>query len=487
MREAITAHPNYRGRTGQVSTRHKADSLAGAVSGAERRLGTTEIEEQHQVADGDYRRRLWLVQEAMWSVTKNKTLAGCHRWRAPGVANTTLQWRGEGSARWASLQDSHSVWGSPVSAATIQSLRTAETTTAIQNWTKTPCHGVLFLTLTLRHRKGQALKTLWDALSYCWRGVTGTAAWRGGARTQGDKAAFGIEHWVRSVEVTVGRNGWHVHIHALLLTNRRLGHLELVQLRQRLFERWSDAAERKGLDAPSDKHGVDLRQAASAQDAEDIASYVAKGMTAESLGAEVAGGLGKLARAKTSRTPFQILVDIGEARRAGQKPARKDVALWHEWEAGSRGRRQMTWSKGAKEALGIAEMTDEELVEAGEEEVESWTVAEVAPDQWRRVQSNVTLRLEVVEALADAATPQEAMQIGHEVLTRVGIEHTVVMVSGADVETRLEDKEVTTTRRVWSRMERERMWREGLRRKLLGSRRGRTPQSRREEVPLMLF
>jgi hypothetical protein len=451
--------------TGHRSTRGEQTTFGALNSGAERRLGTSETAEQQQVAAGDYRRRLWLAQEAMWSVTKNKTLAGCHRWRAPGAAQASLQWRGEGSARWASLQDSHSVWASPVSAANIASLRTAETTAAVQNWTKTPGHSVQFLTLTLRHRKAQSLKTLWDALSYCWRGVTGTAAWRGGARSQGDKALFGIVHFIKSVEATIGRHGWHVHIHALLLTDRRLRDLELVQLRQRLFDRWSAAAERKGLDAPSDEHGVDLRQAGTGQDAEDVAGYVAKGM-AQSLGAEMSGGLGKVGR-KKSRTPFQILLDIGEARRAGQRPDREDVALWREWEQGSRGRRQMAWSKRAKEALGIADLTDEELVEAGEEQVESWTVAEVTADQWRKIQSNVPLRLEVVEAVAAASSPQEAVQVSHEVLTQLGIEHTMVMVSRSAVDERLEDREVTTSRRVWSRMERERAWREGLRRKLV--------------------
>jgi len=251
----------------------------------------------------------------------------------------------------------------------------------------------------------------------------------------------------------------------LLLTDRRLGDLELVQLRGRLFDRWSAAAERKGLAAPSDEHGVDLRQAGTGQDAEDVAGYVAKGM-AQSLGAEMSGGLGKVGR-KKSRTPFQILLDIGEARRAGQRPDWEDVALWREWEQGSRGRRQMAWSKGSKEALGIADLTDEELVEAGEEQVESWTVAEVAADQWQRIQSDVPLRLEVVEAVAQAGSPQEAVQVSHEVLTRLGIEHTVVMVSGSEVDDRLEDREVAKARRVWSRMERERAWREGLRRRLV--------------------
>lgn len=458
------AHAQTTGTTGHRSTQDEKTFERPLTSGAERRLGTSEIEEQQRAVGSEYRRRLWGTQAALWSVTKVKSLAGCHRWRAPGARDASLQWRGEGSARWASLQDSHSVWGSPVSAANIQSLRTAETTTAIQNWTEEPGHSVQFLTLTLRHRKSQGLTELWDALSYCWKGVTGTAAWRGGVRSVGDKAEFGIEHFVKSVEVTVGKNGWHVHIHALLLTHRRLAELELVKLRGRIFERWSRAAERRGLDAPSDEHGVDLRQAATGQDAEDVAGYVAKGM-AQSLGGEVSGGLGKIAR-KGSRTPFQVLEDIGLAQQRGGKPEVEDVALWHVWEKESKGRRQMTWSKGAKDSLGIADLTDEELVEAGEAAVESWTIAKVEPDEWRKVQSKVDVRLEVVEAVSAARTAEEAVKLGHEVLVKLGIGHQVCMVSDQEVEDRCEDREMVKERSVRAKLGREEAWREGLRKAL---------------------
>lgn len=457
----------WRGASSDSTAQQAAASTPTHPSGAERRLGTTEVAFcTTEVAfwQDDYRRRLWITQKALWSITQNKTLAGCHRWRAPGARDASLRWRGEGTARWASLQDSHSVWGSPVSAAAIQGLRAAETTTAIQNWTEKPGHSVQFLTLTLRHRKSQGLTELWDALSYCWQSVIGTSAWKGGIRQLGDKAEFSISHFIKSVEVTVGKNGWHVHMHALLLTERRLSELELAKLRGKIFARWSRAAERKGLDAPSDEHGADLRQAGTGQDAEDVAGYVAKGMS-QSLGAEVSGGLGKIAR-KGSRTPFQILEDIGLDQQRGEEPEAEDVALWLTWERESKGRRQMTWSKGAKDALGIADLTDEELVEAGEAAVESWTIAKVEPDEWRKVQSKVDVRLEVVEAVSAAESVEEAVKIGHEVLVKLGIGHQVCMVSDQEVEDRCEGREVVKERSVRAKLGREEAWREGLRRAL---------------------
>ena len=46
--------------------------------------------------------------------------------------------------------------------------------------------------------------------------------------------------------------------------------------------------------------------------------------------------------------------------------------LWHEWEAASKGRRQLVWSRGLRELLALGvEKTDEELAEeaAGGEDV----------------------------------------------------------------------------------------------------------------------
>jgi hypothetical protein len=40
-----------------------------------------------------------------------------------------------------------------------------------------------------------------------------------------------------------------------------------------------------------------------------------------------------------------------------------DLALWHEWERASSGRRAVTWSVGLKDRLGVHEVDDQELAE----------------------------------------------------------------------------------------------------------------------------
>jgi hypothetical protein len=64
------------------------------------------------------------------------------------------------------------------------------------------------ITLTMRHHAGHKLKDLWQALSAAWRGVISGKQWIA------DQELGGLLGWVRVVEATHGRNGWHLHVHA---------------------------------------------------------------------------------------------------------------------------------------------------------------------------------------------------------------------------------------------------------------------------------
>lgn len=67
------------------------------------------------------------------------------------------------------------------------------------------------------------------------------------------------------------------------------------------------------------------------------------------------------------------------------------VALWREWEKESRGRRQMTWSRGLRDRLALGEEAeDEALAEIAEgdenaDPVADEVVAILTPENWRRV------------------------------------------------------------------------------------------------------
>ena len=86
---------------------------------------------------------------------------------------------------------------------------------------------------------------------------------------------------------------------------------------------------------------------------------------------------GKRARSALGTEPTWVLLDrVSE----GDADA---LDLWHEWERGSKGRRQITWSRGARQDFGLtAEQTDEEIAE---QEHGGVTLLYVTADGWRRL------------------------------------------------------------------------------------------------------
>lgn len=388
--------------------------------GGEAALGNPELKQKH-AGDGqktDYQQLIWSLQRTLWKITENPRFAGCHRWMAPGAGAALVVWQGKGRARWGALQDSHSVWCSPVSAAKIARLRAEETRRGVQAWLdEDKNHSALFLTCTVRHNRTQSLDTLWDAISSCWSAVIDTPAWRGGGRSgDGDRRRYGVRHYIKATEVTHGKHGWHVHLHVVLLTDRTLSDQESAGLRSRILGRWSNRAVRRGLDAPSEEHGIDLKQAETSDDARKIAGYVSKGGIA-GLGNEIAGGVTKRAYGK-GRTPFQILADLGAP---GKKATPRDRALWQEWEKSSHGRRQITWSRGTKKELGIADLTDADLIDEENDDHDRAVVARVVASEWKNLMSDVETRLYITNVVAEQETAESAHRRAQRVLERYGI------------------------------------------------------------------
>jgi hypothetical protein len=158
---------------------------------------------------------------------------------------------------------------------------------------------------SLRQRKG-----CWDFRSDAWARVTSGDAW------QADQELFGgLLGWARVVEVTDGENGWHVHIHALICFGEQVS-TELVagSVGARMFARWRAARRwRSGLLLHQDRP---------------------RGQRVAPQGGPPLGG----------RTPMQLLADVVDTY---EETA---MARWWEWEKGSEGRRQLTWSSTPADA-----------------------------------------------------------------------------------------------------------------------------------------
>lgn len=419
------------------------------AGGAAAALGTTATSfrsrrrcrsKQRRISDREASRRavqrsLWALQKTMWKVTNIERLAGCHRWRrgygggSSVVGSGVLVSKRGRSSRLVGLQDSHSVWASPVAAASISLRRIQETTAAVENFLAGDnARSVVVLTLTLPHRRDMRLALLLDVLADAHAALF-RRVWR---------QRYGVAHYRKGVEVTHGTaNGYHPHEHVLLFLDRALDAAELDAMKAEVHKAWAGLVVKHGaahglhLDTPSWKHGVDIQQAEAIDDARALAVYAAKANTETwTAAAEVAGGTFKRAKG-SNRTPWQVLEDLGKGREGNPEYAR-DLAIWLEYESSTHQRRQSSWSQGAVAALGVDVLDDEEI-DSGEVALddepdgEEHGLVEITPEDWDgRLATDVDKQLELKTEVAAAADNATALDVAMGLLRGWGVGFTVV-------------------------------------------------------------
>ena len=300
----------------------------------------------------DLRKRRYLGREVNWAESRLKRCRDCGR-VAITVGGSVAVRESGGVGGFAGLSSCGSVWACGVCNAKIMARRQLEIGAAVEVW-KASGGQVAFGTMTMRHWSGHRLEDLWSALSKAWGRVTGGKSW------QRDKKRFGIAGWLRVVEVTFGENGWHVHVHALFFLESSTVAPELDALKSSMFGRWSAALKSLGLPSPL-AAGQDLRVLDGAAD-EQLSRYFTKAVhQAKRIGLELTSTQTKTARGvHGTRSVWSFLDDVIDQGDADS------LDRWHEFQRGSKGRRQLTWSQGIRELLGLrAEKSDEEV--AGEE------------------------------------------------------------------------------------------------------------------------
>lgn len=146
----------------------------------------------------------------------------------------------------------------------------------------THCQSVL-ATMTVRHKAGDPV-TLARGVRAVWRRFIQSRAWRV------FKAEYGCE-WIIAEEVTRGDNGWHPHLHALLLPSVPIPLDDMYALSGAWFHWWCRHVRRELGEArvPLPAHGCDLSPC-------DSARYLTK------LGLELADP-----RAVKGRAPLALL------------------------------------------------------------------------------------------------------------------------------------------------------------------------------------
>lgn len=236
----------------------------------------------------------------------------------------------------------------PVCAPRVSMVRAAEIGAGWQRW-----HDIgglaHMLTFTSPHKAGSPLLDEVDFWREAWSEMMDGSR----SANQLRKQRVGYQN---ALEMTFGRNGWHVHRH-LLMYHR--GGLDLAAHQRR----WMDClGARYSIDA--EKHAFD----AIAVDAKQIAVYNSK------VGAEMASSL-----TKDGRTPLRMLVDAA----AAEEPAPQWIEAVKV--VGARKLSIVRWSPGLRDILGVgAEKSDEEIAKEEATRTDEYLGA-LSWAQWRRV------------------------------------------------------------------------------------------------------
>ena len=411
-----TAGQSPRGDGSARSARRQAERLVDSHTARTRGVSVAEVRQERQAKEAELeeRRQRRRAQrfEARHGVRFFTTLArlrecGWKTVRDGGPVLRITEALTGTRAGWSGVSTCGSVWVCPECADKVQASRRAELVELITTATARGC-SVLLITLTMRHTAGDRLADLWDDLSKAWAAVNRDGTYRR------RRDSFGYVGWVKSVEVTTGAHGWHVHIHCLMVLEGACSQDRAEEFGELLWSPWSRyLMNRPGRSPVRDAFDVRVGRGALAamgeylaktsypdDDQEDAPTTDVFRESYEGLASEMTLSTHKQARGY-NQTPFQLLRDIlsngmrmsdGETVVAAPEV---DVARWHEWEAASRGRRQIAWSDDLRKWADLGEeKSDEEIAaeEAGGEDVIGLPV-----ETWRAVRRYSWVLLDLAE------------------------------------------------------------------------------------------
>lgn len=254
----------------------------------------------------------------------------------------------ERGAHFSGTERCASIWGCPVCSAVIRADRARDVDAAVVPHLAGG-GGALFVTGTLRHKIEDPLSLGLHAVMAGWSGLIRGAPWKKW------KDRIGLIGFIRSIEVTYGENGWHPHMHGVLLLAKPISDRMVAAFTSWVSARWSKMVQDLGAREPSDEYGFTVK--AVRDDGRVLSSYIAKPQEKETPGAKVGAELsrGDLKSARGGGLmPFELLDTPDDPL---------SVALWLEYLDATAGRRCIQWSTGLRDRFDLGEeRTPEEVI-----------------------------------------------------------------------------------------------------------------------------
>lgn len=296
----------------------------------------------------------YILQDQSSKLLPSERVCNCLKRRIDKEKKRTVMFNeSRQKAHWGNVQRCGSIWSCPVCAKQITEKRRNELKVLLDYWRDQDNSDVKLMTLTFSHSQSEPLKVLLKKLKHA------ITRFFGHRKFKHLSAVCKIEHKVRSQECTYGFNGWHPHFHILLLT--RDVDDQAFYYRDSLAQLWIDCCVKSGLSSPSMKHGLDIRDGSYADE------YVSK------WGLDYEITKGHIKRGKSSSlTPFDLLQKSFDDELYFHKLPSK---LFQEFAISMKGARQLVWSRGLKNLVGLNDKSDQEIVD--ETDKESITLIQV--------------------------------------------------------------------------------------------------------------
>jgi hypothetical protein len=256
------------------------------------------------------------------------------------------------------------VWVCPVCALIVAERRAEEIRLALAQL-MADGGSAAFATFTVSHGRGDSLERVLEAFLAAFRYLSSKPSYK---RL---RKLYGLLGYIRVLEVTHGRNGWHPHSHVLFCFERVLTDAEVSAFEEALYPLWESACGREGL-VMNRRYGLQVVPAYGS-----VESYLAKfgRLPRWDISREMAKGHVKAGRSLAGEmqlTPMQLLeaAETGDAR-CGR--------LFVEFADRFNGKAQIYWSPGLRARLlpAIQAVSDAEVV--------------VSPDEAARIALGLTV------------------------------------------------------------------------------------------------
>ncbi len=266
-------------------------------------------------------------------------VSGCLWWLAAGAMDVGVVYSPSAErARYRRLQTCGSVWACPVCAERVTERRAAEIRAALAALVGKG-GSAAFATFTVSHDYNDSLATLLPRFLVALRKLSSKPSYQRLCKRNGYRG------YIRVLETTHGRNGFHPHAHAIYCFDRLLSAAEISQFEEDMFPLWSAAAAVSGF-TMSRKYGLQIIPVYGT-----VEEYLAKWgrLPRWSVAREIAKGHTKHGRSiagMKSLTPWELLAAAHDGdQRCG--------ALFGEYVGCFEGRNQLVWSPGLWEWLGL--------------------------------------------------------------------------------------------------------------------------------------